>query len=453
MRVARCGGSGLVARARLAGCAADSSEVFSIPRVTGRRSRRGGGKRKSTSPPIMLSAPAPTAYPTPPARTADRRGNLGLMPRSVPSQSRADFDSRSLRRIEIAFRWMRAPVVPSCLLLGMLSACSAQGTASPGPGARDVPSVTDADEDRVTVADLGGSEDVPSPVDRFTPSDDVVTAKHDAALPRTDVVEPRADVVRVTCGRDGEACCATGSACGDGLVCDMGVCRVAPTCTALAEACTSLSQCCAGAGACRASPSSPSCCLERDAACTNDRQCCGSMRCTAGRCAAVAEGSDCTTDRDCDTDLRCTDGRCYLPCGTLEGFCSVLRPCCEGLMCTLGGACVPVPACSDAGAACVDPGQCCSGSCASRICRASACASDGLPCASTAGCCAGYTCRSGVCRSSTCGITGQSCASTSQCCVGYLCASGTCRPCADPGVRCSASSTCCSGSCVDGICR
>jgi hypothetical protein len=115
--------------------------------------------------------------------------------------------------------------------------------------------------------------------------------------------------------------------------------------------------------------------------------------------------------------------------------------------------------CLDAGDACGDSGECCSGVCESDICVApyGECSSVTKNCEVGAECCSGNCAPNDKCvaTSDQCLDTGSSCNGHYQCCGG-TCGNGVCTEpfgiCLFTGVACSENAQCCSGICA-GTCQ
>lgn len=113
------------------------------------------------------------------------------------------------------------------------------------------------------------------------------------------------------------------------------------------------------------------CCQDKSYRCSNDCQCCGSLRCVSGSCAdpppletrchgvgeSCADGEPC-----CDGAGACSGGRCcqsdgaFCPLGcTADGEC---QACCAGY-CRGDSRCGPVAGCLEYGQVCSSGGRCC----------------------------------------------------------------------------------------------
>jgi hypothetical protein len=117
------------------------------------------------------------------------------------------------------------------------------------------------------------------------------------------------------CVVEGNLCSNDCQCCGS-LRCQNGVCAPPPNvCHALGESCVDGEPCCAGAGACTGGR----CCLGDGAACS---QYCGAEADCVACCAGYCRG----------------DGRCGPPQGCVEygGSCTTSAECCDDVPCTLG---------------------------------------------------------------------------------------------------------------------
>lgn len=188
--------------------------------------------------------------------------------------------------------------------------------------------------------------------------------------------------------------------------------------------------------------------------CADSSACCSHACADDGNgvriCQAVGgclgAGETCETDDDCCGQL-CSAGRCMdtQSCAVAGEICAVTgdpsatRACCPGtgsadLQCHSGVGidrcrARSAGACSDPGAACDAPEECCSTICldtgsGTRTCQAS-CRTGGESCTRSADCCTG-TCHGALC-------TGM-------------------RVCAPLGASCAAGSDCCSGTCTSALC-
>jgi hypothetical protein len=201
--------------------------------------------------------------------------------------------------------------------------------------------------------------------------------------------------------------------CDDGTEPDpehQGFCRKIPPrpCVGLNVACNALDVCCNSpdADCVTCTPTSPSPCPT--VRCTGIDATKGRSQCaTAGghaRCCLVEQAA-CINDCDCCGSLRCQNGVCAPPpdvCHALAESCDDGEPCCPGAGSCLGGRC-----CQADGAAC------------GVLCSAEA---------DCAACCAGYCRGDGRCGPvQGCVEYGGFCTSGEECCNNVDCTSGRCR--------------------------
>ena len=136
----------------------------------------------------------------------------------------------------------------SLALLALVAACAPRGVNLTAPGDRDATSRLDVDPGDRTVSEEEGSlrdaaawpdaptgrADAPTETDRTAVGPDLGT---DGGAIADNAGVPAVDVVTTPCGRNGEACCATGAACDAGLRCEALACRPIPACGAVGMAC------------------------------------------------------------------------------------------------------------------------------------------------------------------------------------------------------------------------
>ena len=222
--------------------------------------------------------------------------------------------------------------------------------------------------------------------------------------------------------------------------------------------------------------------------------------CCAGAICPPAGGNDlciacrqpeqsCAATSDCCSGTcvagRCTDAICSPiggPCGRTGGVC------CAGATCPPAGGNDLCIACRQPEQSCGATSDCCSGTCVAGRCTNATCSPVGGPCGRTGGvCCAGAicppaggndlciacrqpeqscgatsdccsgTCVAGRCTNATCSPVGGPCGRTGGvCCAGAICppigGNDLCIACRQPEQSCSATSDCCSGTCVAGRC-
>jgi hypothetical protein len=151
-------------------------------------------------------------------------------------------------------------------------------------------------------------------------------------------------------------------------------------CIGLNVACTTLDVCCPGSCGivnpqkaltrCDTTLSAfvAQCCLSERAACTNDCQCCGALRCQNGVCAPPpnichAVGESCADGEPCcAAAATCVAGRCCHADGAAcPAACSAsanCQGCCAGF-CRDDGRCGPVGGCQGYGQPCTISDECC----------------------------------------------------------------------------------------------
>lgn len=173
-----------------------------------------------------------------------------------------------------------------------------------------------------------------------------------------------------------------------------------------------------------------------EAYCQFDEECCGYH---TGKTACVNHICCSPTAVHCEDDLECCPG---------AGSCDETTNTCGGVYC------------AEAGVACVNAFQCCTGICDKGKCGAKACAKEGHPCISNDECCDDGVCDPGALKCvQRCTKQGQKCTSDGECCDPESLA---CKPVDDSGgdtfclpkscspnsSDCLSSDQCCSGFCV-----
>jgi hypothetical protein len=115
----------------------------------------------------------------------------------------------------------------------------------------------------------------------------------------------------VSCGGNGQYCCADAPGCLNGLVCE----NTGPSYT------------CVPCGA-------------KDQACCANNNCNNGLSCSGGKCepACSKQGGACKANSDCCGGLSCNGGTCEPACVNQGGACHANSDCCGGLPC-IGGVC------------------------------------------------------------------------------------------------------------------
>ena len=159
--------------------------------------------------------------------------------------------------------------------------------------------------------------------------------------------------------------------------------------------------------------------LER---CASDAECCSNF-CAGCQCEGwVKIGDRCRTAADCDFGRPCT-----------------------------GGVCV----CSDVGAPCRSPFECCSGSCKNDVCTTGGIQAPGAPCSENRWC-TGALCKDARCASKSCDGCWPNgyleCRSGAACCSGICDVDRHCT-CLENGRECREDRNCCGLACRGGRCE
>ena len=225
----------------------------------------------------------------------------------------------------------------------------------------------------------------------------------------------------------GERCGLGAATCGDGLVCEDGLCV---TRAGIGGPCLHDGYC----------PSSGWCdggsCEQRapiGGMCAGDNQCVAIAWCSAGVCTQRIEAN-----QSCEQGDRCAAGTyCQLEVGVV-------------------GTCQPLPG---AGSDCLD-GACSTGLvCATYAGTCAAALAAGADCQTTAMCAADHLCQSpglagSVCQAPEIVGAGELCGNTEVMCGnGLYCGGGVCQAYAVAGTPCGEDESCVAGtSCVEGLC-
>ena len=227
---------------------------------------------------------------------------------------------------------------------------------------------------------------------------------------------------------EGERCDLGAAVCGEGLLCEEGLC--VPR-SSMGGPCAN-NHYCPSNGWCDEGTCAPQAPI--GGLCEDDAQCVGIGWCSAGECVARVE-----VGLSCDITTRCIAGAfCDMPDGVL-GTCQLLP---------------------SAGSNCAN-GQCGEGlGCITYVGICAAKLSSGSNCDRSAMCnaeqrCASAGLSSDVCQAPSIVSTGESCASNeTTCATGLYCSAGVCVAYAVSGEACSADEACVAGtSCVLGICK